>query len=120
LAAVAIATARSGAGASNGPTAGGGQLPALKSDAHATGQTLVALHEGGIQTTEAAYQRGIQYLMSTQLKDGTWYVQSLTLAFQPYFESGFPHGPDQWISNAATNWAAMSLAFTVRDTVNGR
>jgi len=52
--------------------------------------------------------------------DGTWYVQSRALAFQPYFESGFPHGSDQCISNAATNWAAMALAFTVGDAVNGR
>jgi hypothetical protein len=99
---------------------GWSQLPTLESDPHATGQTLVALHEVSIQTTEAAYGRGVQYLMSTQLKDGTWYVQSRALAFQPYFESGFPHGPDQWISNAATNWAAMALAFTVGDAAKGR
>jgi ankyrin repeat protein len=102
------------------PDGGWSQLPTLKSDPHATGQTLVALHEAGIRTTEAAYQRGVRYLMNTQLQDGTWYVQSRALAFQPYFESGFPHGPDQWISNAATNWAAMALAFTVGDAVNGR
>jgi len=35
------------------------------------------------------------------------------LPFQPYFESGFPHGDDQWISAAATSWAAMALALTV-------
>ena len=32
-----------------------------------------------------------------------------SLPFRPYFESGFPHGHDQWISAAATNWAAMAL-----------
>ena len=26
--------------------------------------------------------------------------ESHTLAFQPYLEGGFPHGHDQWISNA--------------------
>jgi hypothetical protein len=31
-----------------------------------------------------------------------------------YFESDFPHGHDQWVSNAATNWAAMALAAAVR------
>lgn len=25
---------------------------------------------------------------------------------------GFPHGNDQWISAAATNWAAMALALS--------
>ena len=28
---------------------------------------------------------------------------------QAYFESGFPHGKDQFISAAATNWATMAL-----------
>lgn len=35
------------------------------------------------------------------------------LECQLYFESGFPHGQDQWISAAATNWAAMALAPAV-------
>jgi hypothetical protein len=30
---------------------------------------------------------------------------------QPYFESGFPHGRNQFISAAGTNWAAMALAL---------
>jgi len=33
------------------------------------------------------------------------------LPIQPYFESGFPHGRDQFISAAATNWAATALAL---------
>jgi len=36
-------------------------------------------------------------------------VRSRAIPFQPYFEGGFPHGPDQWISAAATNWAVMAL-----------
>lgn len=32
------------------------------------------------------------------------------MGFQPYFESGCPHGPDQWISAAGTAWAIMALA----------
>ncbi len=28
---------------------------------------------------------------------------------QPYFESGFPHGHDQWISQAASAWPVMGL-----------
>jgi hypothetical protein len=61
-------------------------------------------------TVDTAYQRGIRYLLKTQLEDGSWYVTSRSLPFQPYFESGFPHGRDQWISIAASNWAAMALA----------
>ena len=33
---------------------------------------------------------------------------------QPHFDSDFPHGPDQFISAAATNWAAMALTTVVR------
>src|SRR5215813_1842677 len=48
---------------------------------------------------------------STQLEDGSWYVRTRASPIQPYFESGFPHGRDQWISAAATNWATMALAL---------
>ena len=89
---------------------GWGELPSLASDAYATGQALVALKEAGtLAVTDPAYQRGIEFLLSTQLEDGSWYLKSRSIPFQPYFESGFPHGPDQWISAAATNWAAMAL-----------
>jgi squalene cyclase len=57
----------------------------------------------------AAYRRGVDYLMRTQEEDGSWHVRSRAFRFQPYFESGFPHGHDQWISMAATAWAAMAL-----------
>jgi ankyrin repeat protein len=90
---------------------GWGQLPTLASDAYGTGQAMVALHEAGaLRAADAAYQRGVRYLLNTQLEDGSWYVTSRSLPFQPYFESGFPHGPDQWISIAASNWASMALA----------
>ena len=51
------------------------------------------------------------YLLRTQLEDGTWFVRSRAFGFQPYFESGFPHGRNQFISAAATSWAAMALAW---------
>jgi len=42
---------------------------------------------------------------------GSWYVKTRALAFQPWFDAGFPHGYDQWISAAGTNWAAMALTL---------
>jgi hypothetical protein len=94
---------------------GWAQLPSLTSDAYATGQALVALKEAGaLRVGDAAYTRGVQFLLNTQLEDGSWYVKSRAIAFQPYFESDFPHGADQWISVAATNWAAMALAPAAR------
>ncbi|PYU94591.1 MAG: hypothetical protein DMG08_07215 [Acidobacteria bacterium] len=46
-----------------------------------------------------------------QLEDGSWYVKTRALGFQPYFDNGFPHGVDQWISGAATGWATMALTL---------
>lgn len=92
------------------PDGGWSQTPLLPSDAYATGQALAALYEAGVPTSEAALKRGAQFLMNTQLEDGSWYVRSRTLPFQPYFDGGFPYGSDQFISAAATNWATIALA----------
>ena len=107
-----VSQAASGLLAEQRPDGGWAQLPTLTSDAFATGQALVALAQSGaLPVTDAAYQRGIKYLMNSQLADGSWYVKRRALPIQPYFESGFPHGRDQFISAAATNWAATALAL---------
>jgi hypothetical protein len=94
---------------------GWGQLSSLESDAYATGQALVALRESrAVALTNPAYRQGIQFLLNSQLEDGSWYVRTRAPAIQPYFDSDFPHGPDQFISAAATNWAAMALTTVVR------
>jgi ankyrin repeat protein len=90
---------------------GWSQIPTLTSDAYATGQALVALAESRVlATTDPAYKRGVQFLLNTQFEDGSWFVRTRAIPLQPLFEIGFPHGRDQWISAAATNWAAMALA----------
>ncbi len=83
--------------------------PHLESDAYSTGEALYALHESG-QRTDAAYRRAVEYLLKTQQADGSWHVKSRAVKFQPYFESGFPYGHDQWISASATAWATVALA----------
>lgn len=94
---------------------GWAQLPSLASDAYATGQALVALRESGaLAATSPAYKRGVAFLLKTQLEDGSWYVKSRAMPFQPFFESGFPHGHDQWVSIAASNWATRALALDAR------
>jgi hypothetical protein len=85
---------------------------AKASDAYATGLALVALHlAGGVPTDLPAYRRGLDFLIRTQRDDGSWFVKSRSHPFQPYFESGFPHGPDQFISMAASGWAVAALAL---------
>jgi hypothetical protein len=44
---------------------------------------------------------------------GHWRVLSRAAKFQPYFESGFPYGHDQWISSVGTAWAANALALAL-------
>jgi ankyrin repeat protein len=97
------------------PDGGWSQLPTLDSDAYATGQALVALRDSSaITVADPAYQRGIQFLLKTQLEDGSWFVRSRSAPIQPYFESGFPHGHDQWISSCATSWATLALVSALR------
>jgi ankyrin repeat protein len=91
---------------------GWSQLPTMESDAYATGQSLYALAVSGMAATSTTFRNGADYLRRTQLQDGTWYVRSRAVGFQPYVDSGFPHGPDQFISSAATSWAVMALSFT--------
>jgi len=91
---------------------GWSQLPTLESDAYATGQALVALQASGMKSADQIYESGAAFLLKTQLADGSWFVKSRTETFQPYFESGFPHGNDQWISASGTSWAVTALALT--------
>jgi len=94
---------------------GWAQTPLLGSDAYASGQALFALKEAGVvKISDAQYKNGARFLMNTQMEDGSWFVRSRTIPFQPYFDAGFPYGPDQFISAAATNWATMALLPVAR------
>jgi ankyrin repeat protein len=98
---------------------GWSDIASMESGAYATGKSLVALQTAGLSVSDAAYERGVRFLLTTQQEDGSWYVKSRAVAFQPYFDAGFPHGFDQWISAAGTNWAtmALSLAAPARTTL---
>ena len=92
---------------------GWAQLPTLPSDAYATGLVLVALHEAGALRSDApAYRRGIDFLLKTQLADGSWYVPTRCFPALEFTSSGFAHGRSQFISAAATCWATMALIYT--------
>ncbi len=41
---------------------------------------------------DPAFKRGVEFLLRTQLEDGSWLVRSRSVPIQAYFESGFPHG----------------------------
>lgn len=92
---------------------GWSQLAAMPSDAYATGMALWALHTGGVAASQPSYQTGLKYLLDTQASDGTWHVKTRALPVQPYFESGYPYGHDQWISAAGAAYATMAIAAAV-------
>jgi squalene cyclase len=76
--------------------------------------TLFALAEaGGMAPDHVAYKKGIAYLLSNQRPDGSWYVKSRAVKFQPYFDGGFPYEHDQWISSMATGWATAALTLAL-------
>ncbi len=93
---------------------GWAQLPELESDPYATGTALVALHQaGGLPTSDPVYRKGTRYLLSTQLADGSWRVRTRSTPIQTYYESGYPHAEDQFISITAAGWATTALALAL-------
>lgn len=92
---------------------GWADLPTLPSSSYASGKSLAALRLAGFPTSDAAYQRGLKFLLNTQLEDGSWYTKTRALGFQPFFDADFPHGVDQWVSAAGTSWAAIALTLSL-------
>ncbi len=93
---------------------GWNQLQDLPSDPYATGSTLVALHlAGAVPVSDPTFRKGLGYLISTQQADGSWHVTTRSKPFQTYFESGYPHGKDQFISISAAGWSTTALALSL-------
>jgi N-acyl-D-amino-acid deacylase len=96
------------------PDGGFAQRDGFASEAYATGMTLWTLANSGVvQPNQEVYRKGVKFLLATQNSDGSWHVPSRATKFQIYFESGFPHSHDQWISTMATGWAASALSLAI-------
>jgi hypothetical protein len=67
-----------------------------------------------MRSSDAIFRHGIEYLLRAQLEDGTWFVRTRAVGMQSYFETGFPHGPNQFISATATAWAAIALTYAIQ------
>lgn len=94
---------------------GWAQLDSLESDAYATGEALFALSQtAGLSTSGRVYQRGVDFLLRTQLSDGSWLIKSRSFPVIPFVDSGFPHGKNQFISAAGSSWATMALVLTLK------
>lgn len=89
---------------------GWAQKDDMTSDTYATGTALTALLRGGhLQAESKAARHAARYLIDAQQDDGSWHVVTRAKGFQTYFEAGYPHGKDQFISCAAGSWATISL-----------
>jgi len=115
-----VATTMRAIAAEQQPDGGWSQLQWLPTDAYGTGQTLVALHEAGMAVSDPVYQRGVRFLLTRQMIDGSWWVKTRSIPTQIPFDSGFPHGVDQWISAAATNWSTIALAISASSQTQKR
>jgi hypothetical protein len=96
------------------PDGGWGQLDSLVSDPYATATALVVLSwSRELKPDHPSYRAGVRFLVGSQRADGTWRVRSRSKPFQPYYESGFPHGTNQFLSATASGWATAALALTI-------
>lgn len=112
----AVASAAAELANSQRSDGGWSQRDDMESDAYATGTALVALFRAGnLATDSEAYLRGASFLLKQQHEDGSWHVASRSEPFQTYFESGYPHGEDQFISITAGGWATLALTLALPD-----
>ena len=97
---------------------GWGAVEGRASDVYSTAEAMVALAETDPrQATEAAWKRGVQFLLREQAADGSWHTKSRVHPPAPvspqYFETGYPYGHDQFVSIMGATWAIRALALSL-------
>ena len=95
---------------------GWSQIDSMRSDAYATGQALYALHVGGVPVSDAAYAKGVRFLLQSQDDGGTWFVNKRAIPANNYFDAGFSYGESQYASFNGTCWATLALLQTLSST----
>jgi ankyrin repeat protein len=95
------------------PGGGWPQLAGYEPDAYSTGEALFALHEAGVEASDAVWSKGAKFLISAQAQDGTWRVHTRMVSpadvSPKYFPTGFPYGKDEFLSYAGSSWAVLAL-----------
>lgn len=102
-----IMKAKQDLAATQHPDGGWSQTETMASDAYATATALAALEW---PAADKARAKAVAFLLANQKPDGSWHVASRSKPFQKYFETGYPHGKDQWISSTAAAWAVIAMA----------
>ena len=96
---------------------GWGQTFEMESDAYATGTAVFVLLDAGLAAANPQLQLAIEFLLTTQLDDGSWRVTTRAKPVQVYFDNGDPHGTSQFISTSATCWSVAALARAINDAL---
>ena len=90
-------------------------------NAYATGQALFALRSAGaMSASDPVIRNGVNYLLRTQASDASCHVKTRAIWLQPYLDSGFPYGKDQFISTAGTAWATLALTLAAEPARQSR
>jgi hypothetical protein len=110
-----LAVARKGVLDAQRADGGWGQTAEMESDAYATGTALFVLLDTGMPANDPKLQLGIDFLLKTQLDDGSWRVVTRAKPVQVYFDNGDPHGTSQFISTSATCWSIAALARAIKN-----
>lgn len=95
---------------------GWGQTAEMESDAYATGTALFALLDTGLAAGDPKLQLAAEFLLKTQLEDGSWRMETRAKPVQVFFDNGDPHGKSQFISTAATCWSIAALARSITES----
>lgn len=110
-----LAVARKGVLDMQRADGGWGQTAEMESDAYATGTAIFVLLDTGLAAGDPKLQLAVEFLLKSQLADGSWLVTTRAKPVQVYFDNGDPHGKSQFISTAATCWSVAALARAMRD-----
>ena len=73
------------------------------SDGCATGLTIVAMQEAGVEASDPALQRGLAWIERHQAEDGSWWASSLNGFRDP------ASGQGRFMIDAATGYSALAL-----------
>ena len=79
------------------------QTPELTSDAYATGQALYVLSLAGVKRDRKEIRRAVEFLVSTQLEDGTWKMIARSTPAREATTNPWP------LSCFGAAWATMGL-----------
>ncbi len=77
---------------------------------------LAEVRKRGFAIDEKNFENQLQHTAAHLERGKKNYVKTRAKPFQTHFESGFPHGKDQFISIAASSWATMALVLTLPES----